>query len=251
MNLTETNRNLTKMVNFEDLVCDVIKIIVSCLKYEDIVSLCNSGILHKDLYNDRSFWIYYLTRTYNLDRIDYGEDLNYIRKGIQIAEKSRVNYICNIHNHKYHPFILKIYINDNEYLDLSNMINLTRLNFGRNNHLLDLSNMVNLVHLHLGRNDKCLDLNNMPNLTFLQLGHSGKYLDLSKLINLTRLNFGYVWRLLDLSKLINLTHLNIRCNNRPLDLSKLVNLITIRKEFCVYDIRDNPNNLVLPKHLLY
>lgn len=242
---------INSRTNFKDLVHDVILIIVIQLKYDDIISLFTSDILPKEFHDDRSFWIYYLKKVYNINRIDSTWGLSQIKRGVQIAEKSEYNYVCDIYDSDYDHFLIKLYADDRQ-LDSRNLINLTHLNLGCSEKPINLSNMIMLSHLNLGYNNEYLDLSKNINLTYLNLGHNCKRLDLSKNIKLMRLNFGCNWRLLDLSKNINLTDLNIGCYFRSLDLSNLTNLVKIKRGcYSMYNIEDNPNNFILPEHLMH
>lgn len=137
-----------------------------------------------------------------------------------------------------------------EELDLSKLVNLTKLSIERCNQLpsLDLTKLVNLTELSLDPFDKftSLDLSKFVNLTKLSLSSCGQLasLDLSKLVNLTDLSLSSCDQLtsLDLTKCVNLTRLYLDPNSSffgepdvqltSLNLSKLVNLTSLSISSC-------------------
>ena len=137
-----------------------------------------------------------------------------------------------------------------EELDLSKLVNLTKLSLKSCDELvsLDLSKLVNLTELSLDPFDKftSLDLSKFVNLTKLSLSSCGQLasLDLSKLVNLTDLSLSSCDQLtsLDLTKCVNLTRLYLDPNSSffgepdvqltSLDLSKLVNLTSLSISSC-------------------
>ena len=129
-----------------------------------------------------------------------------------------------------------------EELDLSKLVDLTKLSIDRCQQLtsLDLTKLVNLTELSLSFCNELasLDLSKCVNLTKLSLESCSELasLDLSKLVNLTELSLDYCRELasLDLSKLVNLTKLSLEsCDQVPsLDLSSHVNLTKLSLKSC-------------------
>ena len=121
------------------LIYDTVIVIASHLKYNDIINLCDSGILTIDLCSDRDFWLYYLRKVYSINNISNDRTLDNIIEGILILEQNE----------------MVDYSDDNDTIIIEKYPEFIRiLDLNRNTQVNNLDNLINLQELYLGDNNR-------------------------------------------------------------------------------------------------
>ncbi len=160
--------------NFTDLVYDTIKVISSYLSYKDIINLCESGVILRDMCSDKLFWIYYTKEVYDI-KLPFNTTIEDISEGIQLTEISNKQMISvDRYSRKYDPFILWLNLTEKN-INFEHLSHLHTLHLDRNDKSLDLSPLINLNTLYTGTDNSEINIGTLINLRILVLeGNRGK-----------------------------------------------------------------------------